>query len=128
MMTLTPQGNRKERGVIINTASVAAYEGQVGQAAYSASKGGVVAMTLPMARELAKFHIRVMTIAPGLIRTPMVDTLPDKVQTALETTCVFPHSLGSPEEYAQLAQHIVKNPLLNGSVIRLDGAVRLPPK
>lgn len=120
--------NQEERGVIINTASVAAYEGQIGQAAYSASKGGVVAMTLPLARELAKFGIRVMTIAPGIIATPMMTMMPDDVQKSLAATVPFPARLGEPEEYARLAQHIIENAYLNGSVIRLDGAIRLTVK
>ncbi len=117
-----------ERGVIINTASVAAYEGQIGQAAYSASKGGVVGMTLPMARELARFGIRVMTIAPGVFWTPMVDGMPDAVRTSLEATIPFPARLGKPEEYADLVGHILTNTYLNGETIRLDGATRLAPK
>ncbi|MCK9489665.1 MAG: SDR family oxidoreductase [Xanthomonadales bacterium] len=114
-----------QRGVIINTASVAAYEGQVGQAAYSASKGGVVAMTLPMARELARFGIRVMTIAPGIFWTPMVDGMPESVQQSLAASIPFPSRLGQPEEFADLAAFILATPYLNGETIRLDGAVRL---
>ena len=117
-----------ERGVIINTASVAAYEGQIGQAAYSASKGGVVGMTLPMARELARFGIRVMTIAPGVFWTPMVDGMPDDVQKSLAATIPFPSRLGQPQEYADLAAYILTNTYLNGETIRLDGATRLAPK
>lgn len=117
-----------ERGVLINTASVAAYDGQIGQAAYSASKGGVVGMTLPIARELAKFGIRVMTIAPGLFNTPMMAGMPEKVKESLGQQVPFPSRLGEPSEYAQLAQHIIENPMLNGEVIRLDGAIRLAPK
>ncbi len=117
-----------ERGVIINTASVAAYEGQIGQAAYSASKGGVVGMTLPMARELARFGIRVMTVAPGIFWTPMVDGMPEQVQESLNASIPFPSRLGKPEEFAALVQHIVENSYLNGSTIRLDGAVRMAPK
>lgn len=117
-----------ERGVIINTASVAAYEGQIGQAAYSASKGGVVGMTLPMARELARFGIRVMTIAPGVFWTPMVDGMPDDVQKSLAATIPFPARLGQPKEYADLAAYILTNTYLNGETIRLDGATRLAPK
>ncbi|KZC08285.1 3-hydroxyacyl-CoA dehydrogenase type-2, partial [Dufourea novaeangliae] len=116
-----------QRGVIINTASVAAYDGQMGQAAYSASKGAVVAMTLPIARDLAKVGIRVMTIAPGLMETPMLQALPDKVRVFLQQTIPFPKRLGKPDEYAQLVQHIIENPLLNGEVIRLDGALRMQP-
>ncbi len=117
-----------ERGVIINTASVAAFEGQVGQTAYSASKGGVVAMTLPAARELASLGIRVMTIAPGIIGTPMITAMPDEVQASLASSIPFPKRLGKPHEYAHLVKSIIENPLLNGSVIRLDGAIRMQPK
>ena len=117
-----------ERGLIINTASVAAYEGQIGQAAYSASKGGVVGLTVPAARELARHGIRVMTIAPGLIATPMLLTMPDEVKESLVATTLFPHRLGQPEEYAKLVLAIADNVLLNGEVVRLDGAVRLAPK
>ena len=116
------------RGVIINTASVAAYEGQIGQAAYSASKGGVVSMTLPMAREFTRFGIRVMTIAPGVFHTPMVDGMPESVQQALGASVPFPSRLGKPEEFAELAGHIIENNYFNGSTIRLDGAIRLEPK
>lgn len=117
-----------ERGVIISTASVAAYDGQIGQAAYSASKGGVVAMTLPAAREFAQFGIRVMAIAPGIFNTPMVGTMPQQVQDALAASIPFPKVLGKPEQYADLALHIVENRYLNGEVIRLDGAIRMAPK
>ena len=117
-----------ERGVIVNTASVAAYEGQIGQAAYSASKGGVVAMTLPMARELARFGIRVMTVAPGIFWTPMVDGMPESVQQSLSASIPFPSRLGKPEEFADLVAYILGNPYLNGETIRLDGATRLAPK
>lgn len=117
-----------ERGVIINTASVAAYEGQIGQAAYAASKGGIVALTLPLARELAAHGIRVVTIAPGIFRTPMLAGLPEKAQESLAQQVPFPARLGEPEEYASLAQHIVENPMLNGEVIRLDGAIRMSPR
>ncbi len=117
-----------ERGVIINTASVAAYEGQIGQAAYSASKGGVVGMTLPAARELARFGIRVVTIAPGLIGTPMLLSMPQEVQDSLVATTLFPKRLGKPEEFAKLAIHVMENAMINGETIRLDGAVRLAPK
>jgi NAD(P)-dependent dehydrogenase (short-subunit alcohol dehydrogenase family) len=117
-----------ERGVIINTASVAAYEGQIGQAAYSASKGGIVGLTLPAARELSKFGIRVVTMAPGLIETPLFANLsPDAVQ-ALVASTLFPHRLGKPEELARLVQHIVENVLINGETIRIDGAIRLAPR
>ena len=117
-----------ERGVIVNTASVAAYEGQIGQAAYSASKGGVVGMTLPMARELARFGIRVMTVAPGVFWTPMVDGMPDEVQKSLAATIPFPSRLGKPEEFADLVAYILGNAYLNGETIRLDGATRLAPR
>ena len=117
-----------ERGVIINTASVAAFDGQIGQAAYSASKGGVVGMTLPMARELARFGIRVMTIAPGIFWTPMVDGMPPAVQESLSASIPFPSRLGKPEEYAEMAAFILQNRYLNGETIRLDGAVRLTAK
>jgi NAD(P)-dependent dehydrogenase (short-subunit alcohol dehydrogenase family) len=117
-----------ERGVIVNTASVAAFEGQIGQAAYSASKGGIVAMTLPIARELARSGIRVMTIAPGLFDTPMMAELPEAARQSLGQSVPFPARLGRPDEYAQLARHIIENPMLNGSVIRLDGAIRMAPK
>ncbi|XP_053971372.1 3-hydroxyacyl-CoA dehydrogenase type-2 [Hylaeus volcanicus] len=116
-----------QRGVVINTASVAAYDGQMGQAAYAASKGGIVAMTLPLARDFSKVGIRVVTIAPGLFDTPLLQSLPDKVKSFLQKTVPFPQRLGKPDEYAQLAQHIVENPLLNGEVIRLDGALRMQP-
>lgn len=117
-----------ERGVIVNTASVAAYEGQIGQAAYSASKGGVVGMTLPMARELARFGIRVMTIAPGVFWTPMVDGMPESVQQSLSASIPFPSRLGQPKEFADLVAYILGNTYLNGETIRLDGATRLAPK
>lgn len=117
-----------ERGIIINTASVAAFDGQIGQAAYSASKGGVVGMTLPIARELAAYGIRVMTIAPGLFHTPMFDSLPAEARDSLGKMVPFPQRLGYPEEYAQLAESIIMNPMLNGETIRLDGAIRMQPK
>jgi NAD(P)-dependent dehydrogenase (short-subunit alcohol dehydrogenase family) len=117
-----------ERGVIISTASVAAYEGQIGQAAYSASKGGIVGMTLPMARELSRFGIRVMTIAPGIFWTPMVDGMPEHIQESLSASIPFPSRLGRAEEFAVLAGNIMESPYLNGTTIRLDGAVRLAPK
>ena len=117
-----------ERGVIVNTASVAAYEGQIGQAAYSASKGGVVGMTLPMARELARFGIRVNTVAPGVFWTPMVDGMPDEVQQSLAASIPFPSRLGQPKEFADLVAYILTNTYLNGETIRLDGATRLAPK
>jgi NAD(P)-dependent dehydrogenase (short-subunit alcohol dehydrogenase family) len=117
-----------ERGVVINTASVAAFEGQIGQAAYSASKGGVMAMTLPIARDLASIGVRVCTIAPGTFETPMLATLPEPVRKALEANIPFPQRLGKASEYAMLARQIVENPMLNGETIRLDGALRMPPK
>jgi len=121
-------GEDGERGVIVNTASVAAFDGQIGQAAYSASKGGVVGMTLPMARELARFGIRVMTVAPGIFWTPMVDGMPEAVQQSLSASIPFPSRLGKPEEFASTVAFILGNRYLNGEVIRLDGAVRLAPK
>ena len=117
-----------ERGVIISTASVAAYDGQIGQAAYSASKGGVVGMTLPIARDLARNGIRNMTIAPGIFGTPMVFGMPQEVQDALAAAVPFPSRLGTPNDYAKLVKHILENDMLNGEVIRLDGAIRLAPK
>jgi len=117
-----------ERGVIVSTASVAAYDGQIGQAAYSASKGGVVGMTLPIARDLARQGIRNMTIAPGIFETPMMFGLPQEVQAALAASVPFPSRLGQPADYAALAQHIIENDMLNGEVIRLDGAIRLAPR
>jgi len=128
LMQDNPPGDDGERGVIINTASVAAYEGQIGQAAYAASKGGVIAMTLPMARELARFGIRVMTIAPGIFWTPMVDMMPPQVQESLAASIPFPARLGRPEEFAETVGFILGNRYLNGETIRLDGAVRLAPK
>ena len=117
-----------ERGVIISTASVAAFEGQIGQAAYSASKGGIVGMTLPIAREMAVHGIRVMTIAPGLFETPMFDSLPEEARKSLGAMTPFPSRLGFPEEYALLVKSIIENPMLNGSTIRLDGAIRMQPR
>lgn len=117
-----------ERGVIINTASVAAYDGQIGQAAYGSSKAGVVGLTLPMARDLARSGIRVMTIAPGIFETPMLLTMPQEVQDALGKMVPFPSRLGKPAEYAQLAKSIIENAMLNGETIRLDGAIRMQPK
>lgn len=122
-----PEGTG-ERGVLISTASVAAYDGQIGQAAYSASKGGVVGMTLPIARDLARNGIRNMTIAPGIFGTPMLFGMPQEVQDALAAGVPFPSRLGTPEDYAKLVQHIFENDMLNGEVIRLDGAIRLAPK
>jgi NAD(P)-dependent dehydrogenase (short-subunit alcohol dehydrogenase family) len=117
-----------ERGVIVNTASVAAFDGQIGQAAYAASKGGIVAMTLPIARELARFGIRVMTIAPGIFHTPMMASLAPDVQEALGKMVPFPPRLGKAEEFASLVGEIIRNPMLNGEVIRLDGAIRMAPR
>lgn len=128
MLKLEPDLASGERGVIINTASVAAFEGQIGQMAYSASKGGVVAMTLPAARELAQHAIRVNTIAPGLIATPMLLAMPQEVQDSLAASVTFPKRLGRPDEYARLALHIIENELINGEVIRLDGALRMQAK
>ncbi|WP_294243018.1 SDR family NAD(P)-dependent oxidoreductase [uncultured Sphingomonas sp.] len=118
----------EERGVIINTASVAAYDGQIGQAAYSASKGGVVGMTLPIARELARYGIRVMTIAPGIFMTPLLATLPQEAQDSLGAQVPFPSRLGKPDEFAQLVEAIVINPMLNGETIRIDGSIRMAPR
>jgi NAD(P)-dependent dehydrogenase (short-subunit alcohol dehydrogenase family) len=128
LMQRNAAGEDGERGAIVNTASVAAYEGQIGQAAYSASKGGVVGMTLPMARELARFGIRVNTVAPGIFWTPMVDGMPDDVQQSLSASIPFPSRLGQPKEFADLVAYILTNRYLNGETIRLDGAVRLAPK
>ena len=128
LMQHNEPGEDGERGAIVNTASVAAYEGQIGQAAYSASKGGVVGMTLPMARELARFGIRVNTIAPGIFWTPMVDGMPEEVQASLSASIPFPSRLGKPEEFADLVAFVLGNRYLNGETIRLDGAVRLAPK
>ncbi len=127
MTTNTPNADG-ERGIVINTASVAAFEGQIGQAAYSASKGAVAAMALPVARELTRVGIRVMTIAPGIFDTPMLAAMPDDVRASLGAQVPFPSRLGKPEEYARLAAFIVENPMLNGEVIRLDGAIRMAAK
>ena len=121
-------GEDGERGVIINTASVAAYEGQIGQAAYSASKGGLVGLTLPMARELARFGIRVMTVAPGIFWTPMVDGMPEHIQESLAASIPFPSRLGQADEFAVIVGNIIQSTYLNGTTIRLDGAARLAPK
>ena len=118
----------EERGVIINTASIAAYEGQIGQSAYSASKGGIVSMTLPLAREFSSLAIRVNTIAPGLIATPLLLNMPQEVQDSLAATVPFPKRFGQVEEFASLAQHIISNTMINGEVIRLDGALRMSAK
>lgn len=125
MSIASPLSKTGERGVIINTASIAAYEGQMGQAAYAASKGGVVSLTLPAARELAQNGIRVMTIAPGLIETPMLEALPEKVKEALLSKVPFPKRFGQASEFAMLVKHIIRNPLLNGEVIRLDAGLRM---
>jgi NAD(P)-dependent dehydrogenase (short-subunit alcohol dehydrogenase family) len=127
MMTLEPDAEG-ERGVIVSTASVAAFEGQIGQSAYAASKGGVAALTLPAAREFARHGIRVLTIAPGIFETPMLRGLPENVQRSLGESVPFPKRLGRPEEYALLVRHILENPMLNGETIRLDGAIRLAPQ
>jgi NAD(P)-dependent dehydrogenase (short-subunit alcohol dehydrogenase family) len=127
-MTKNAPNAEGERGVIINTASIAAFEGQIGQAAYSASKGGIVAMALPVARELAKFGIRVVTIAPGIFDTPMLAGMSEEVRASLGAQVPFPARLGQPEEYARLAAFIVENPMLNAEVIRLDGAIRMTAK
>lgn len=127
-MSRNNSGPDGERGVVINTASVAAYDGQIGQAAYSASKGGIVALTLPLARDLSGLGVRVMTIAPGLFDTPLLARLPEDVKASLGAMVPFPRRLGRPEEYAQLAKQIIENPMLNGEVIRLDGAIRMAPK
>lgn len=128
MVTADPIDADGARGVIINTASVAAFDGQVGQVAYSASKGGIVAMTLPMARDLADKGIRVNTIAPGLFLTPLLDELPPEVQESLGNQVPFPSRLRHPEEYAQTVFHITQNKMLNGETIRLDGAIRMAPR
>ncbi|WP_121061892.1 SDR family NAD(P)-dependent oxidoreductase [Chachezhania antarctica] len=126
LMPADPLG--EERGVVINTASVAAYDGQIGQAAYAASKGGIVGMTLPIAREFARSGIRVMTIAPGLFLTPLLASLPQEAQDSLGAQVPFPSRLGDPKEYAMMAHSIVVNPMLNGETIRLDGAIRMAPR
>ena len=128
MIPLSPQGKSTERGIIINTASIAAFEGQIGQTAYSASKGGIVSLTLPAARELAQFGIRVMTIAPGLVDTPMFEKLSLEARESLAHAVPFPKRLAHPDEYAALAVHIIENSMLNGEVIRLDGALRMQAK
>jgi len=126
-MALTDSDERMERGVIINTASIAAFDGQIGQAAYSASKGAIVSMTLPVAREMAAYGIRVMTIAPGLFETPLLSGLPEKVKNHLAKQVPFPQRLGDPDEYARLVETIIGNQMLNGEVIRLDGGIRMQP-
>jgi NAD(P)-dependent dehydrogenase (short-subunit alcohol dehydrogenase family) len=127
-MAATAPTETGERGVIVNTASVAAFDGQIGQAAYSASKGGIVGMTLPIARELARSGIRVMTIAPGIFDTPLLAGLPEPARISLGQQVPFPSRLGRPDEYAALVRHIIENEMLNGEVIRLDGALRMAPK
>ena len=127
-MSKAPPLEDGERGVIISTASVAAFEGQIGQAAYAASKGGITALTLPVAREFAAFGIRVLTIAPGLFHTPLLNALPEDAQKSLGESIPYPRRLGAPEEFASLVAHMVENRFLNGEVVRLDGALRLPPK
>lgn len=127
-MSAQEAGESGERGVIINTASIAAYDGQIGQVAYSASKGGIVGMTLPAARDLARSGIRVVTIAPGIMDTPLLGKLPEQVRQSLGEQVPFPARLGRPEEFAALACHIIENQMINGEVIRLDGALRMPPK
>jgi len=126
MMATEPVG--EERGVVVNTASIAAFDGQIGQAAYAASKGGIVGMTLPLARDLAAARIRVMTIAPGLFHTPMLAGLPEQARVSLGQQVPHPARLGEPTEYAALVMHILENPMLNGEVIRLDGAIRMAPR
>jgi NAD(P)-dependent dehydrogenase (short-subunit alcohol dehydrogenase family) len=127
-LTQTPPSGSGERGVLISTASVAAFEGQIGQVAYAASKGGVVAMTLPLARELARFGIRVLTIAPGIFDTPLLAGLPEPARQSLGQQVPFPSRLGRPEEFAALVRHMLENEMLNGEIIRLDGALRMAPK
>lgn len=127
-MSSNAPGESGERGVIINTASIAAYDGQIGQVAYAASKGGIVGLTLPMARDLSKLGIRVVTIAPGIFDTPLLGKMPEEVRASLGAQVPFPSRLGQPAEYAQLAKHIIENTMLNGEVIRLDGALRMAPK
>ncbi|MGH7392394.1 MAG: 3-hydroxyacyl-CoA dehydrogenase [Candidatus Rokuibacteriota bacterium] len=128
LMAKNAPGGDGERGVIVNTASVAAFDGQIGQAAYSASKGGIVGMTLPVARDLAELGIRVVTIAPGIFDTPLLGTLPDPVRASLAKQVPFPQRLGQPDEYAALACHVLENGMLNGETIRLDGAIRMAPR
>ncbi len=128
MIESDPMGDDQERGLIVNTASVAAYEGQIGQLAYSASKGGIVGMTLPLARDLAKYGVRAMAIAPGIFGTPMLAAMPQEVQDSLAASVPYPSRLGTPEDYASLVCHMAENTMLNGSVIRLDGAIRMSPR
>ncbi|GIX09390.1 SDR family NAD(P)-dependent oxidoreductase [Elioraea sp.] len=128
MAALEPLGEDRERGVIVLAGSIAAEDGQIGQAAYAASKGGVLGFTLPAARDLAEWGIRVVTVMPGVFRTPMVAGLPEEVQRSLAAQVPFPHRLGRPEEFARLVAEIVENPMLNGAALRLDGALRMPPR
>lgn len=128
IMSTSDADDTGERGVIVNTASIAAFDGQVGQAAYAASKGGVVAMTLPIARELARLGIRILTVAPGIMETPMLLGMPIEVQEALGKMVPFPSRMGKPSEYAALVEHFFTNPYLNGEVIRMDGAIRMAAK
>ena len=127
-MSLLDPLEEGERGIIVSTASVAAYEGQIGQTAYSASKGGIVSLTLPAARELARYGVRVVAIAPGLFATPMLQGLPQNIQESLAASVPFPARLGRPEEYAALVLHLCRNAMINGEVIRLDGALRMAPR
>jgi NAD(P)-dependent dehydrogenase (short-subunit alcohol dehydrogenase family) len=127
-MADNPPNAAGERGVIVSTASVAAYDGQIGQAAYAASKAGIVGLTLPLAREFARIGVRVMTIAPGTFDTPLLAALPDAARASLAQQVPFPPRLGRPEEYAALVRHVFENEMLNGEVIRLDGAIRMAPK
>jgi NAD(P)-dependent dehydrogenase (short-subunit alcohol dehydrogenase family) len=127
-MARNDPGESGERGVIVNVASIAAFDGQVGQTAYSASKGGIVAMTLPLARDLGSLGIRVVTIAPGIMDTPLLENAPQELKDSLAKLHVFPQRLGTPDDFAHLVQAVVENPLLNGEVIRLDAAARMPPR
>ncbi len=127
-MSINKPDEEGERGIIVNTASIAAYDGQIGQAAYAASKGGVASLTLPAARELARFGIRVVAVAPGVFETPMMQGMPDELRASLGASVPFPSRLGRPEEFAALVCHIIENPMLNGEVIRLDGALRMAPR
>jgi len=128
MIPLEPMGQTAERGVVINVASIAAYDGQIGQAAYSAAKGGVASMTLPVAREMGKFGIRIVCIAPGVFDTPMMEKASEPIRAGLLENAVFPHRFGKPEEFAKFVVTAISNPMLNGDVIRLDGAMRMPPR
>ena len=128
LASIVSEHGSEERGVIVSTASIAGYEGQVGQAAYASSKGGIIALTMPAARELSQFGIRVMTIAPGIFRTPLLGKLPDEIQKSLGESVLFPKRLGEPVEFAALVAHIIENGYLNGEVIRLDGGLRMAPR